>query len=193
LSDKNLKIKKYKGMKVFIFLADGFEEIEAIAPIDIFRRAGIEVTVISISKEKLVRGSHNISILADSLFSDADFTVNDLLYLPGGMPGTRNLDAHEGLKNLLLKQAGENRKIAAICAAPSILGKLGLLKGKEAICFPGFEDQLQGAILSDNKIVESGSISTAKGAGVAIQFALKLVEDLKGKTLAHQITEAICY
>ena len=179
-------------MKVFIFLADGFEEIESIAPIDIFRRADIDVTTISVTNEKSVRGAHNMTVVADALFSDADFTTNDLLYLPGGMPGTKNLDAHEGLKNLLLKQAGENKRIAAICAAPSILGKLGLLMGKEAICFPGFENQLMGAILSKEKIIKSGNILTAKGAGVAIQFALKLVEELKGKTEAERIAGAIC-
>ncbi|HJV76827.1 MAG TPA: DJ-1 family glyoxalase III [Paludibacter sp.] len=179
-------------MKAFIFLADGFEEIEAIAPIDIFRRAEFEVTTISISNSKTVKGAHGISVVADSLFSEADFTDNDILYLPGGMPGTKNLDAHEGLKNLIRKQVLEDRHIAAICAAPSILGKMGLLKGKEAICYPGYEDQLQGAILSDNKTVKSGSIHTAKGAGVAVQFALKLVEELKGKKKAEQITNSIC-
>ena len=179
-------------MKVFIFLADGFEEIEAIAPIDIFRRAGIEVSTISITNEKNVRGAHNITVSADQLFQEVDFSVNDLLYLPGGMPGTKNLDAHEGLRKLLLKQAGEKKSIAAICAAPSILGKLGLLKGKEAICFPGFEDQLKGAILSKASIVTSDFISTAKGAGVAVQFAIKLVEVLKGKSMADQIATSIC-
>ena len=179
-------------MKVFIFLADGFEELEAIAPIDIFRRAEIDVTVVSISNERMVRGAHNIHITSDCLFSETDFSVNDLLYLPGGMPGTRNLGAHEGLKDLLLKQAGEKKKIAAICAAPSILGKLGLLNGMEAVCFPGFENQLTGAKLSENKIVESGNISTAKGAGVAVQFAIKLVEVLKGKNSADEIATQIC-
>lgn len=179
-------------MKVFIFLADGFEEIEAIAPIDIFRRADIDVTTISISNNKSVRGAHNIQVQADCLFTEVDFSGNNLLYLPGGMPGTSNLDTHKGLKELLLKQAGENKKIAAICAAPSILGKLGLLNGKEAICFPGFENQLAGALLSKDKIVKSGQISTAKAAGVAIQFALKLVEELKGKTLADKIEASIC-
>ena len=179
-------------MKVYVFLADGFEEIEAIAAIDIFRRAEIEVTTISVMNEKLVHGAHNIQVLADCLFPEADFSDNDLLYLPGGMPGTRNLDAHEGLKKLILKQNLENKPIAAICAAPSILGKLGLLKGKEAICFPGFEDQLEGAILSKEKIVKSGNFSTAKGAGVAIGFALKLVEELKGKSSAERISASIC-
>lgn len=178
-------------MKVFVFLADGFEEIEAIAPIDIFRRANIDVTTISISDQKLVTGAHNISVLADRLFSETDFSENDLLYLPGGMPGTKNLDNHEGLKKLLQKQANKNKNIAAICAAPSILGKMGLLNGKEAICYPGFENQLTGAILSNEKLVKSTFISTAKGAGVALQFALKLVEDLKGKQTADKIAESI--
>jgi len=179
-------------MKVYLFLADGFEEIEAIAPIDILRRANIDVTTVSISNQKSVRGSHNIVVSADRLFSETDFSDNDLLYLPGGMIGTKNLDAHEGLKSLLLKQASEDKNIAAICAAPSIIGKLGLLKGKEAICYPGFEGQLTGATLSNEKIVESGTISTAKGAGVAVQFALKLVEILRSKTVAEQIADSIC-
>jgi len=179
-------------MKVFIFLADGFEEIEAIVPIDIFRRANFDVTTISISNEKNVTGAHGISIIADNLFNETDFSKNDLLYLPGGMPGTKNLDAHQGLKELLLNQASENKKIAAICAAPSILGKLGLLAGKEAICYPGFENQLVGAILSNEKIVKSGFINTAKGAGVAVQFALKLVEELTDIQTADKIAESIC-
>lgn len=180
-------------MKVYLFLADGFEEIEAITPIDIFRRANIDVTTISITEEKIVRGAHNILVVADNLFTEVDFNDNDLLYLPGGMPGTKNLQAYEGLKNLLIKQAGANKKIAAICAAPLILGKLGLLKGKEAICYPGFEDQLEGAVLSKEKIVTTEFISTAKGAGLSIPFALKLVENLKGKTLADQVATAICF
>ena len=178
-------------MKIFVFLADGFEEIEAIAPIDIFRRAEIETITISISDNKMVTGAHNISILADYLFSDVDFAENDLLYLPGGMPGTKNLEAHKGFKKLLLKQVEKGKNIAAICAAPSILGKMDLLNGKEAICYPGFENLLFGATISEQKVVKSGNIYTAKGAGVAIQFALRLVEDLKGKEIANKIAANI--
>jgi len=179
-------------MKVYLFLADGFEEIEAITPIDIFRRANLDVITVSISDNKLVRGAHDISIMADCLFAETDFHENDLLYLPGGMPGTKNLDAHQGLKELLQNQATENKKIAAICAAPSILGKMGLLTSKEAICYPGFEDQLVGAILSNEKIVISGNVSTAKGAGVVVEFALKLVEELTDKQTADKIAKSIC-
>lgn len=180
-------------MKAFVFLADGFEEIEAITPIDILRRADIEVTTISISNNKEVRGAHGIIVYADSLFTQADFSNNDLLILPGGMPGTKNLDAHEGLKKLIHLQVSKEKKLAAICAAPSILGKMGILEGKEAICYPGFENQLLGATLSNEKIVKSDLIITAKGAGVAIEFALKIVEDLKGKAKAEQVATSICY
>jgi len=179
-------------MKTIVFLADGFEEIEAITTIDILRRADIHVTTVSISTLKEVRGAHGISVLADCLFSEAEFSDNDLLCLPGGMPGTKNLDAHEGLKKLIQKQAGQGKNLAAICAAPSILGKMGLLEGKEAVCFPGFEDQLLGATLSEEKVVKAGNIITAKGAGVAVQFALKIVAELKGQASADRIAESIC-
>lgn len=179
-------------MKAFIFLAEGFEEIEAIAPIDIFRRAEIEVITISTTSNKTVHGSHGIPIIADDLFSNADFSENDILYLPGGMPGTKNLNLHEGLKKLIEKQVKENKKTAAICAAPSILGEMGLLKGKVAICYPGYENKLFGAILSKDKIVKSGIIHTAQGAGVAVEFAIKLVEELRGKGVAEKIANSIC-
>jgi 4-methyl-5(b-hydroxyethyl)-thiazole monophosphate biosynthesis len=179
-------------MKAFVFLADGFEEIEAIAPIDILRRAEIDVITVSISDKYEVCGAHGIQVVADSLFSENDFSENDLLFLPGGMPGTKNLDEHDGLRKLILSQVGQGKNMAAICAAPSILGKLGLLKGKEAICYPGFENLLHGATLSTANVVQAGSIITAKGPGVAVDFALKLVEVLKGKDKATEIRKAIC-
>ena len=179
-------------MSVFIFLATGFEEIEAIAPIDIFRRANLDVVTVSISDTKYVIGAHGISVAADVLLADTDFRSADLLFLPGGMPGTKNLDASEVLKQLISVQLDKNKPVAAICAAPSILGKMGLLSGKEAVCFPGFENQLTGAMLSENKIVKSGIIHTAKGAGVAIQFALSLVAELKSQAEADRIANSIC-
>lgn len=178
-------------MKVFLFLAEGFEEIEAIAAIDIFRRASIDLTTVSIKNELQVTGAHGVTVIADKLFSEVDYKGNDLLFLPGGLPGTTNLDNHNGLKELIRNQFLNGDKIAAICAAPSILGKMELLKGKEAICYPGFEAQLIEAQISDSKIVKSGTIHTAKAAGVAIQFALKLVEELKGKDVADSISKAI--
>jgi len=178
-------------MKIYLFLAEGFEEIEAIAPIDIFRRADIEVITVSITDRLEVVGAHKVCILADAIFKKIEFSEQFLIFLPGGMPGTSNLSKHQGLKDLILTQAAKNQKIAAICAAPSILGEMGLLRNKEAICYPGFEDKLLNASISINKMVQSGSIFTAKAAGVAIQFALKIVADLKGELVANKIKTSI--
>jgi len=178
-------------MKIYLFLAEGFEEIEAVAPIDIFRRAGIEVTTVSISHDKSVCGAHGISILADTLFENANFEGEFLLFLPGGMPGTTNLSHHEGLINLIKIHAENRQQIAAICAAPSILGEMGLLEGKEAICYPGFEKLMYKANISPSDIVKSGFVHTAKAAGVAIKFALSIVQELKGKEKADEIAKAI--
>lgn len=178
-------------MKVFLFLAEGFEEIEAIAAIDIFRRADIEVLTISITDDKTVCGAHKVCVIADSIFDKTDFNTDFLIYLPGGLPGTTNLENHAGLKQLISKQVAKGNQLAAICAAPSILGKMGILKGKEAICYPGFEDQLLQSTISENSIVKSGTIYTAKAAGVAIQFALRIVEDLCGKEKANEIEKSI--
>jgi 4-methyl-5(b-hydroxyethyl)-thiazole monophosphate biosynthesis len=179
-------------MKAYIFLAEGFEEMEAITPIDILRRADIEVVSVSISSSKSVVGAHRITIEADALFSEMHFDDADVLILPGGMPGTKHLDAHAGLKGILQKQADNGKLVAAICAAPSILGKMKLLKGKEAVCYPGFENQLIDAMLSENKVIQSGEIITAKGAGVAIRFSLKIVEALLGIAVADKIEQSIC-
>ncbi len=180
-------------MKVFVFLADGFEEIEAIAPIDVFRRAELEVTTVSVTDDQLVTGAHGMTIAADAMFDELTYEGDYLLFLPGGMPGTLNLEAHEGLRALIAQQAGAGKKIAAICAAPSILGKMGLLKGKEAICYPGFESFLSGATISTEAVVKSGTVFTAKGPGVAIDFALKLVAELKGEEVASQVAAGMMY
>ena len=178
-------------MQIYLFLAEGFEEIEAIAPIDIFRRAGLAVTTISITNEKAVTGAHGITVLANDLFDNQTFSPDSLLFLPGGIPGTTNLDNHEGLKNLLKSRAGKSGKIAAICAAPSILGKLGMLSDSEAICYPGYENQLENAIISGKDIVLTKNIYTAKAAGVAPEFALSIVSELKGAEIADTIRKAM--
>lgn len=178
-------------MRILLFLAEGFEEIEAVAPIDVFRRAGIDVTTVSVSDKLTVTGAHGIGVNADIIFEKADLSGDFLIYLPGGMPGTTNLDNHTGLKKLIEKQAAKGATIAAICAAPSILGKMGLLKEKEAICYPGFESFLTDAKISSSTIVKSGNILTAKGPGVAIPFALKIVEELKGEDTAQQVANAM--
>lgn len=163
-------------MKTVVFLANGFEEIEALATVDVLRRAGFSVRTASIHSELLVEGAHSINVLADTTFDEESFEDVDLLILPGGMPGTKHLGDHEGLKALLLEHAAKSKWIAAICAAPKVLGELGLLKGQFATCYPGFEVYLKGAIHVDENVVVSGHYVTGKGAGAAIEFALKLVE-----------------
>ncbi|MEA4937774.1 MAG: DJ-1 family glyoxalase III [Paludibacter sp.] len=177
--------------RIFIFLADGFEEIEALAPVDVFRRAGMDVTTISINNDLYVRGAHDITIKADACFSDMDFNSEFLIFLPGGMPGAANLDNHVGLKKLIENQVDKGREIAAICAAPFVLGKMGLLKNKEAICYPGYEHLLKDARISSSAIVKSDNIFTAKGPGVAVAFALKIIENISGSKVAEQIAKAM--
>lgn len=178
---------------IYVFLANGFEETEAVVPIDILRRAGFDVKLISITDELLVTSSHGVTIKADTTFDETDFNDAEMLFLPGGMPGTKNLDAHAGLCELLQDSAEKGVKLAAICAAPSVFGNLGLLNGKEATCYPGFEDQLMGASVSENPVVVSDNFITARGAGVAMKFALKLVKVLKGKKIAEELAAAIIY
>lgn len=162
--------------KIAIFMAVGFEEIEAISTIDVLRRGGMEVDLISVSGNEDVEGGHGISVKCHHQFYNVDFEDYDVLVLPGGMPGTDNLNKHEGLTGLLPKVMKNGKKIAAICAAPMILGQLGLLEGKNVVCYPGFEEHLKGAIVSENSVVRDGHLITAKGAGVAISFGLEILK-----------------
>lgn len=175
------------GKKVLLFLADGFEEIEAITPIDVLRRAEIEVQTVSISDSLDVKGAHDIVIKADVLFEHADFKNASMLVLPGGMPGTTNLNKHAELKVQLAEFAEDRKNIAAICAAPSVLGGLGILKGRRVTCYPGWEEKLKGAYTSDHKVECDENIITGKGAGTALNFALALVEKLKSRKLAEEV------
>lgn len=166
---------------VNIYLADGFEEIEAITVIDVLRRVGVDVNTISISKSKEVKGAHNITVLADYTFNDYKHSDAHMLVLPGGMPGTANLDNHPGLKELIKEFYHAEKYIAAICAAPSILGKMELLESSMATCYPGFEADLKGAIHSDDLVIRHKNIITSKGPGTALLFALDLAEILIGR------------
>ena len=176
--------------KVIVFLAEGFEEIEAISIIDILRRAEISVTSVSISKDKNVKGAHNILIEADKLFDEVDFANYDMLVLPGGMPGAKNLQEHEGVKEQL-KVFAKDKLIGAICAAPMVLGGLGLLKGKRATCFPGFEPELIEATATKEPVTVDGNIITGKGPAFAIGFSLQLVEKLAGKSAHDEVSNAL--
>ncbi|MCU4156043.1 DJ-1/PfpI family protein [Carboxylicivirga sp. A043] len=173
--------------QIALFLADGFEEVEALTPVDVLRRAELQVTTISISETKNVCGAHNITVIADQLFSETNFSTFDALVLPGGMPGTNNLNAHEGLKKVVLQFAKDGKLLGAICAAPLVFGELGLLKNKEATCYPGFEDKLKGARISKQQSVKDDQFITANGIGAAMQFSLNLVSELCGIDKASEL------
>jgi 4-methyl-5(b-hydroxyethyl)-thiazole monophosphate biosynthesis len=179
--------------KVYVFLADGFEEIEGLTVVDILRRAGVETATVSITGKKEITGSHGIHIGADLLFEEVDSTQALMYVLPGGMPGTRHLAAHEGLAALLTGAEAAGVKVAAICAAPSVLGGLGLLKGHRAVCYPGFEDQLTGAEVTKEPVEVSGNVTTSRGMGTAIPFALALTAQLKGQEAADELGRGIIY
>lgn len=179
--------------KVYVFLADGFEEIEGLTVVDLLRRAGAEVTTVSINGTKKVCGSHNIRLEADALFEETDYSDAAILVLPGGMPGTKHLGAHKGLTELLLKANEAGGGIAAICAAPSVLGDLGILKGKKAVCYPGFEERLAGADVQACSVVTDGNVTTSRGMGTAIDFSLELVKRLFGAEKAENLAKAIVY
>ena len=179
--------------QVCVFLADGFEEIEGLTVVDLLRRAGIEVTTVSITDSKTIHGAHGIDVLADKLFEEADFEKQDMLVLPGGMPGTLNLGAHEGVKEELEKAFLSGKFLAAICAAPSVLGKYGFLKGKRATSYPGFEEQLVGAECVLEPVVVDGKVITSRGMGTAIPFSLALIGQLLDADTAVKIGKAIIY
>lgn len=179
--------------KIYTFLGEGFEMVEALAVVDVLRRAGSEVVTVSVGKGKAVLSSHNVNVIADTLFEDNNYSDADCLFLPGGMPGTTNLGAHSGLASILKKQAASGKCVAAICAAPSVLGHLGILNGKNATCFPGFEDQLFGANLCKDRVVKDGQIFTSRGMGTAIDLGLALVENFYTKEVAEKISSGIQY
>lgn len=159
---------------IYVFLADGFEETEALAPVDLLKRAGKEVITVGVTGN-VVTGSHGIQVIADTNEISLDDSL-EMIVLPGGMPGTLNLEKSQCVQNAIDYCVLNNKFIGAICAAPSILGHKGLLKDKKAICYPGFESHLECAVISDNSVEEDGIFITARGAGVAIDFGLKLVE-----------------
>ena len=175
---------------IYIFLANGFEEVEALCPLDILRRAGLEVKTVGIGGD-VIEGSHHITVHADL----PDFMYNDpapeMIILPGGMPGARNLDASEVVDSALDTASKNGAYLTAICAAPMVLGKRGYLAGRRATCFPGFEKYLDGATLADKRVVRDGKVITAAGMGVALDFGLELVSALKGIDAAESIRAAV--
>ncbi len=179
--------------KIAVFFAAGYEEIEALTVVDLCRRAGIETEMVSVTDGINVTGSHNISVVMDRMFDEVDFDSLDMIVLPGGMPGTKNLEAHAGLMEQLHKFYNEGRGVAAICAAPSILGHKGYLKGRTACAYPGFEPELEGADISMNSVVVSEHVITSRGMGCAIDFALAIVGRYCGKEAADKLSKSIIY
>ena len=179
--------------KVCVSFGTGYEEIEALTVVDILRRQGIDTEMVSIMGEKTVMGSHQIPVVMDSLIEDVDFSKVDVLVLPGGLAGTKNLEACTLLMEQVDAFVSAGKTVCAICAAPSILGHRGLLKGKRAIAYPGFEDQLEGALVTYEPAVQDGNIITGRGMGCSIPFALKIVEHLAGAQASDEMAEKIVY
>ena len=177
---------------VYMFLANGFEEIEALCPLDLLRRAGIEVTTVGIGGES-VTGSHGITVMAD--IPDVMYRDSrpEMVILPGGMPGTKHLDASKTVESALRAADRCGAYLAAICAAPMVLGKRGYLRGKRAICFPGFEEFLDGATVAEERVVTDGKVITAAGMGVSHDFGFKIVEIFKGKETAEKLCGSVLY
>jgi len=180
-------------MTVYAMLADGFEEVEALAVVDVLKRAEIEVCMVSITEKRLVTGAHQIGVSADICFGEADFDKCDMIFLPGGMPGTLNLKNHKGLAGKIKNFDKSGKKLAAICAAPSILGEMGLLDGKRAVCFPGFEDSLKGAVITNERVVMDGNIFTSKGMGTALDLGLEIVKHVISAEKSEELARTIQY
>ncbi|MDE6349168.1 MAG: DJ-1/PfpI family protein [Bacteroides sp.] len=177
---------------VYVFFADGFEEIEAFTAVDVMRRAGVNVEMVTVTPDEIVKGAHGVSVLCDKNVVNCDFFDADLILLPGGMPGAATLETCVELRKLIQHFAQEQKPIAAICAAPMVLGKLGVLKGRKATCYPGFESYLEGAECTGALVERDGNIITGKGPGAAMEFAFAVVELLKGKEKVLELKEAMC-
>ncbi|MGL5262868.1 MAG: DJ-1 family glyoxalase III [Bacteroides sp.] len=177
---------------VYLFLADDFEEIEALTVVDVLRRADLQVRTVSVTDSLTVRGAHGIPVVCDALFSNSSFDKVKALVLPGGMPGAETLGKHKGLTELLKKEINSEVIIAAICAAPMVLGQLGLLKNRKAVVYPGFESKLEGAYIQNDLVVVDGNIITGKGPAAALPFAFMLAEKLAGKNVVEQLRKDMC-
>lgn len=176
-----------------VFLAEGFEEIEALTVVDICRRCGVDIDMVSVAEANQVTGSHGVTVTADKVFSQAEFDAYDMLVLPGGMPGTKNLEAHEPLMEQIDAFYENGKYIAAICAAPSIFGHRGILKGRNACSYPNFESHLEGAVVTKGPVEISDHVITSRGMGTAIEFGLAIAGVLGTPEKAEEIAKAIVY
>ena len=176
---------------IYLFLATGFEECEALGMVDTCRRAGLEVNIVSTTGEAVVRSAHGVGICADSLFEDNDYSNATMLALPGGMPGATNLYAYAPLRELIIQHAKAGKALAAICAAPLVLGRLGLLAGKKCTCYPGFEGELTGATITGKLVEVDGNILTGKGPAAAYFLGYAIIEFFKGHEVAKLVADGM--
>ena len=179
--------------KAYLFLATGFEEVEALTVCDVLRRGNVDCKLVSVTGDYEVKSSHNVAVRADLLFDKQSFSDADLLILPGGIPGTPNLKAHKGLAELLTEHKEAGKYLAAICAAPTVFGEMGFLEGKKATCYPGMEDGLLGAVPCTDEVVVDGQFITSRGMGTSIAFGLMLLSLLVDKKTAESMAEKIVY
>lgn len=180
--------------KVYVFLADGFEDVEALIPVDVLRRGGVEVITVSTTEFPLVQSAHGVNIEADTMFEQCDFSDADLLMLPGGMPGASNLFEHKGVCKAVVDQAAAGRRVAAICAAPAVvLAPLGILDGKRATCYPGFQEALTEATYTADLVTVDGNVTTAEGPAAAFPYAYELLGQLTDKQTAAKVAEGMRY
>lgn len=178
---------------IYVFLATGFEEVEALGPIDVCRRAGLKVKTVSVTDEQVVTGAHGIGIVADSMFAENDYSDAEMLFLPGGLPGATNLDAHEGLRRVVLAHSEAGKALAAICAAPLVYGNLGLADGKKMTCYPGFEKYLVGAEYTAALVERDRLMFTGKGPAAALALGYAIVEHFCGAEVAEGLKQGMMY
>lgn len=175
---------------ILVLLADGFEEIEALTPVDMLRRAGLDVKTVGMNG-KIVCGSHKIPVICDTTPEEVKKDEVSMVVFPGGMPGSLNLDAHPFTDEIIDFVQKNGGRLAAICAAPLILGRRGILEGRRATCYPGFENELKGAFTRTEKVVTDGNITTSRGMGTALEFSKELISLLLGKARADELSAAI--
>ncbi len=177
--------------KVTVFIADGTEEVECLTIVDLLRRAGIDVRLVSIMESQTVVSSHKVTIVADGQFDTEDYSDSDMLFIPGGMPGVTNMLAHEGLKDLIKRFNAEGKRLGAVCAGPSVLGQAGVLEGKKATCFPGWEDKLNCGEYTGALVQTDGLVITGRGLGACIEEGLEIIRIFKGDEASSDIKRRI--
>jgi len=176
---------------IYLFLAEGFEEVEALGTVDVLRRAGLPVKTVSVMGQLEVTGSHQVTVKADILFDEESLRDAEMLILPGGMPGSLNLSEHEGLRRVILAFFAAGKPMAAICAAPMVYGKLGLLKNRKVTCYPGFEEYLEGAVTTGALVEHDANFITGKGPGATFEFAMTIVAKFCGKAKVTELKQGM--